>query len=82
MHNDISNELRNILGLPVKSRTFNTKYRPIIFIHEVEKTMKQPKRGTFEIKTIDFLSSALYKMDEIDERQLQETGTGSITLHE
>lgn len=44
--------------------------------------MKQPKRGTFEIKIIDFLSSALYKMDEIDERQLQETGTGSIALHE
>lgn len=51
-------------------------------MHEIEKTLKQSKRGTFEIKIFDFLSSAIYKMDKIDERQLQETDTGSIVLHE
>ena len=44
--------------------------------------MKQPKRGTFEIKIFDFPGSAFYKMGEIDERQLQEIGTGSIILDE
>ena len=32
--------------------------------------MKQPKRGTFEIKIFDFPGSAIYKMDEINEKQL------------
>ena len=44
--------------------------------------MKQPKRSTFEIKIFDFPGSVIYMMDEIDEKQLQEIGTGSIVLHE
>ena len=44
--------------------------------------MKQPKRGTFEIKNFDFPGSAIYKVDEINEKQLQETGTRSIVLYE
>ena len=44
--------------------------------------MKQPKRSIFEIKIFDFPGIAIYKMDEIDERQLQEIGAGSIVLHE
>ena len=44
--------------------------------------MKQPKRGTFEIKIFDFPGSAIYKANEIDEKQLQETGTRSIVLYE
>ena len=44
--------------------------------------MKQPKRSTFEIKIFYFPGSVIYMMDEIDEKQLQEIGTGSIVLHE
>ena len=43
--------------------------------------MKQSKRSTFEIKGFDFPGSAIYKMDEIDEKQLQDIGTGMIVLH-
>ena len=81
-HNDISNELKNILGSSVKSRTSNTPYRPNNVYSRSKKTMKQPKRSTFEITIFDFPGSAVYKMDEIDEKQLQEIGTGSIVLHE
>ena len=73
-HNDISKELRNILGSSVKSITHH--------IAKIMKTMKQPKRSTFEIKIFDFPGSVIYKIDEIDEKQLQEIGTGSIVLHE
>ena len=34
------------------------------------------------IKIFDFPGSAIYKMDEIDEKQLKEIGTGLIVLHE
>ena len=81
-HNDISDELKNILGSSVKSRTSNTPYRPNNVYSRSKKTMKQPKRSTFEITIFDFPGSAVYKMDEIDEKQLQEIGTGSIVLHE
>ena len=81
-HNDVSNELINILGSSVKSRTFSTPYRPNNVYSRSRKTMKQPKRSTFEIKIFDFPGSVIYMMDEIDEKQLQEIGTGSIVLHE
>ena len=81
-HNDISNELRNILGSPVKSRTSSTPYRPNNVYLRSGKTMKQPKRSTFEIKMFDFPGSAIYKMDEIDEKHLEEISTRSIVLHE
>ena len=44
--------------------------------------MKQPKRSTFEIKIFDVPGSAIYKMDETDEKELQEIGTGLTVLHE
>ena len=81
-HNDISNELKNILGSFVKSRTSSTSCRPNNVYSRNRKFMKQPKRGTFEIKIFDIPGSAFYKMGEIDERQLQEIGTGSIILDE
>ena len=81
-HNDISDELRNILGSSVKSRTSSAPYRPNNVYSRSRKTMKQPKRSTFEIKIFDFPGSDIYKMDEIDEKQLQGIGTGSIVLHE
>ena len=81
-HNDISNELRNILGSSVRPRTSSTPYRPNNVYSRNRKFKKKPKRGTFEIKIFDFPGSAIYKMDEIDEKQLQEIGTGSIFFHE
>ena len=78
LHNRISNELRNILGLSVKSRTSSTPYRPNNVYSGTRKTMKQPKRSTFEIKIFDVPGSAIYKMDEIDEKQLQGIVTGLI----
>ena len=81
-HNDISNKLRNILDSSVKSRTSSTPYRPNNVYSRSRKTIKQPKRSTFEIKIFDFPSSAIYKIDKIDEKQLQKIGTGSIDLHE
>ena len=80
--NDISNELRNTLGSSVKSRASSTPYRPNNVYSRKRKTMKQSKRSIFEIKIFDFRGIAIYKMDEIDERQLQEIGAGSIVLHE
>ena len=65
-HNDISKELRNILGSSVKSRTSSTPYGPNNVYSRSRKTMKQPKRNTFEIKIFDFPGSAIYKMDKID----------------
>ena len=81
-HNDIINELRNVLGSSVRSRTISTPYRPNNIYSRSRKTMKQPKRSTSEIKIFDLPGSAIYKMDEIDEKQLQEIGTRSIVLHE
>ena len=72
-HNDISNELRNILGSSVKSRTSSTPYRPNMFYSRNKKFMKQPKRGTFKIRIFDFPSSAIYEMDEIDVFCMRET---------
>ena len=80
-HNNISNELRNILGSSVKSKTSSTLYRPNNVYSQIRKTMKQSKRSTFEIKSFDFPGSAIYKMDEIDEKQLQDISTGMIVLH-
>ena len=81
-YNDISNEIRNILGSFVKSRTFSTPYRLNKVYSQSRKTLKRPKHGRFETKIFDFPDSAIYKMDEIDGKQLQEIGTGSIVLHE
>ena len=44
--------------------------------------MKQPKRSIFEIKIFDVPGSAIYKMDETDEKELQEIGAGLTVLHE
>ena len=81
-HNDISNELNNILGSSVKSRTSSTPYRPNNVYSRRKKTMKQSKRSIFEIKIFDFPGIAIYKMDETDEKKLQEIDAGSIVLHE
>ena len=81
-YNDISNEIRNILGSFVKSRTFSTPYRLNKVYSQSRKTLKRPKHGRFETKIFYFPDSAIYKMDEIDGKQLQEIGTGSIVLHE
>ena len=52
-----------------------------MFIYEVRKIVKQPKSSTFEIKIFDFSGSPIYKIDENDEKQLQEIGPESIALH-
>ena len=74
--------LRNILGLSVKPRTSSTPYRTNNVYSGSRKTMKQPKRSIFEIKIFDVPGSAIYKMDETDEKELQEIGTGLTVLHE
>ena len=69
LHNDISNELKNILGSSVKPRTSSKSYRPMNNVYSGSReTMKQPKRSTFEIKIFDVPGSAIYKMDESDEK--------------
>ena len=68
LHNHISKELRNILGLSVKSRTSSKPYRPKDVYSGSRKTMKQPKCSTFEIKIFDVPGSAIDKMDKSDEK--------------
>ena len=68
LHNHISKELRNILGLSVKSRTSSKPYRPNDVYSGSRKTMKQPKCSTFEIKIFDVPGSAIDKMDKSDEK--------------
>ena len=80
--NDDRNELRSTLGSSIKSRASSTPYRPNDVYSRRKKTMKQSKRSIFEIKIIDFPGISIYKMDETDEKKLQEIDAGSIFLHE
>ena len=68
-HSDTRNELRNILGSSVKSRTSSTPYSPNNVYSRSWKTVKQPKYSIFEIKIFDFPVSAIYKMNKTDEKQ-------------